>query len=213
MLRLNGWRGFSPERCPTCPSGSKHMPSIRCDDCTGGAVVCEQCCIDAHRDNPFHRIKVSLSSSYRAPAANAVSQRWNGRFFEQTTLQAIGLTVQLGHQPGHRCRLPVLTPRSFVVIHTNGFHPVTLLFCGCDEMHAAGTRVQQLLRYELYPATLEDPTTCATFRLMENFHLLTLQSKVTVYNYYMTLQKLTDRMGLGKPVVSFFTCPGLVQHV
>ncbi|EKM48958.1 uncharacterized protein PHACADRAFT_107873, partial [Phanerochaete carnosa HHB-10118-sp] len=33
---------------------------------------------------------------------------------------------------------------------------------------------------------------------LEHFHTLTLQSKVTAYNYYMTLQKLTNVTQLSK---------------
>ena len=86
-------------------------------------------------------------------------------------------------------------------MHTNGFHPVSIQFCECDKLASAGNRIQQLLRYELYPATLDDPTTCATLRLLETFHLLTLQSKVTAYDFYQTLLKMTDRMGIKKSYV------------
>ena len=144
---------------------------------------------------------VGVRASYHCDHTDDVSQRWTGRFFESVTLQSMGLVLQLGHSPGERCAAPVVGPRSFVVMHTNGFHPVTVQFCQCDHLRTAGTHVQQLLRHELYPATLEDPSTCATFRLMETFHMLTLQSKVTAYDFYLALQKLTDRLGIKKPFV------------
>ena len=130
-----------------------------------------------------------------------LSQRWNGQFFEPATLQGLGLVLQLGHPPGQWCAAPAIGPRSFIVMHTNGFHPVTVQYCQCNQLQAAGTRIQQLLRFELYPATLDDPSTCCTFRLMETFHFLTLQGKVTAYDYYISLQKMTDRFGIGKPYV------------
>lgn len=86
-------------------------------------------------------------------------------------------------------------------MHTNGFHPVTVQFCQCNRLELAGDRVQQLLRYELYPATLDDPSTCCTLRMLEHFHILTLQSKVTAYDYYLALEKLTDRLGVKKRYV------------
>ncbi|GJF00762.1 CxC2 domain-containing protein [Phanerochaete sordida] len=141
------------------------------------------CCVAAHADNPFHRVT-----------------EWNGRFFEATTLQNLGLVIQLGHPRGEHCAIPAAAPRSFVVIHTNGFHPVTLQFCQCDKQYRAGTRVQQLLRRELWPATLDDPSTCCSFRMLEMFHMLTLQSKVTAYDFYLSLQKITDRYNVGKPI-------------
>ena len=81
-----------------------------------------------------------------------------------------------------------------MVMHTNGWHRVKLLYCQCPSQ--SGTKTQQLLRYELYPATIGNPTTCATFRMLETFHALTLQSKMTVYDYYLTLNKLTDASGV-----------------
>ncbi|EKM49373.1 uncharacterized protein PHACADRAFT_33448 [Phanerochaete carnosa HHB-10118-sp] len=127
------------------------------------------------------------------------SVQWNRRFFEATTLQSISLVIQLGHLYGEVCLVPTLAPRSFTVIDTNGFHSVTVQFCEFDHQEQAGTRLQQLLRYELYSATFDDPSTCCTFHLMETFHLLTLQSKVTVYDFYLFLQKTTNCFGLQKP--------------
>lgn len=89
-----------------------------------------------------------------------------------------------------------------MVIDTTGFHGVTLQFCQCDKMHRAGTRTQQLLRSELYGATLHDPTTCCTFRVLEHFHITTLQSKINAYDYYMSLEKLTNNGSLMKQPVS-----------
>ena len=65
----------------------------------------------------------------------------------------------------------------------------------------AGDRTQQLLRAELYGASITDPSTFCTFRALEHFHMQTLQSKITAYDYYMTLEKLTDIAGLGKHYV------------
>ncbi|GJE90469.1 CxC2 domain-containing protein [Phanerochaete sordida] len=185
LLRLDGFRGGDRQRCSRCPrdADASRLPTIRCLDCTTGDVVCRQCCLAAHADNPFHRIA-----------------EWNGKFFAVTTLQQLGLVIQLGHPPGEHCAIPAAAPRSFVVIHTNGFHPVNVQFCQCDKQYRAGTRVQQLLRRELWPATLDDPSTCCTFRVLEMFHMLTLQSKVTAYDFYLTLQKTTDRFNIGKPV-------------
>ncbi|GJE99776.1 CxC2 domain-containing protein [Phanerochaete sordida] len=180
LLRLEGTRGASREICPLCPPSAPQAPLYRCSDCFGGQLVCQGCCLAVHHDQPFHRIK-----------------RWNGQYFEKITLQAIGLTVQLGHPHGQPCASPIPAPRASLVIHTNGMHPVTLLFCGCSNIAAAGDRTQQLLRAELYGASLTDPTTFCTFRVLEHFHVLTLQSKITAYDYYMTLQAMTDITGLG----------------
>ncbi|GJF00432.1 CxC2 domain-containing protein [Phanerochaete sordida] len=181
LLRLEGLRGANREVCPLCNPVSVAKPEYRCTDCFGGRLICHGCCLRAHQDHPLHRV-----------------QRWNGQFFEKITLQALGLVVQLGHRHGEACASPLLGPRASLVIHTNGFHPVTLLFCGCSNIGAAGDRTQQLLCRELYSASLTDLTTFCTFRVLEAFHGLTLQSKITAYDYYMTLQALTDISGLGQ---------------
>lgn len=123
---------------------------------------------------------------------------WNGKHHGRVHLKDLGLVIQLGHPPGRRCPSPALAPAGFVVIDTNGMHAVNLQFCECDKIHKNGTRLQQLMRYKLFPATLDRTTTCGTFRLLEQFHLLTLQSKINVYDFYLSLQKMSDNTGLSK---------------
>lgn len=114
----------------------------------------------------------------------------------------MGLVITLGHTDGSICHASVAAPRSFVVIHTNGMHPVNIQFCQCSQVHKSGTRVQQLMRHRLFPATLTDPSTCCTFAVLKHFHTTTLQSKITTFDYYMTLEKMTDNTGLGIRYVS-----------
>ena len=83
----------------------------------------------------------------------------------------------------------------FTVIHTNGIHTVDLAFCGCNEMSEHGTRAQQLLRRRLFPATSTDPQTACTFPLLKSAQLLSLQSKLSLYDYYISIEQLTDATG------------------
>lgn len=140
-------------------------------------------------------------------------QKYNGRYFQKTNLQALGFELQLGHYPGEHCSNPHYGPRDFMVIHTNGMHPVTVLFCNCDRLLSAGNRVQQLLRYELYLATITDPTTCMTFRALESFHELTHQSQINGYDFYKTLDHLTDNTGISISWVSSQSCLMEPTHV
>lgn len=89
--------------------------------------------------------------------------------------------------------------QEFTVIHTNGIHRVTICYCDCD---CAVSRRQQLLRHRWYPATVHVPQTCATFEVLNQFHLLTLTSKLAVFAFYTTLERLTDNTGLDVPRVS-----------
>ncbi|KAF7796504.1 hypothetical protein EIP86_007682 [Pleurotus ostreatoroseus] len=196
LLRLEGLRGSTENQCSLCRSSCGDGMFV-CSDCFGGCYkfMCRSCCLDAHRANPFHRIK-----------------KWNGSYQESVTLHSIGLVVQLGHPIGECCAAPVPAPRNFTVLHTNGIHPLTLQFCGCSRAHSAGSRTQQLLRYELYGATTTDPSTCCTLRLLEHFHMLTLQSKINAYDYYLSLEKLTDNTGRIKRVQRLKTFLRMVRE-
>lgn len=62
------------------------------------------------------------------------------------------------------------------------------------------------MRREWYPATHIDPQTCFSFRALEGFHMQTLQGKITSYDYYEALAKLTDNTGVRVKVCSYFRC-------
>lgn len=196
MLRLDGLRG-SPPKCARCRAIGRAGELVRCRDChDGGELLCVACCVSAHRRLPFHVVEVRFPSFVICLAhSQHFLQKWMERLFIRTTLKELGAFIQLGHQAGDPCSHSVPGPAEFMVMHTNGLHPINILFCQCDQVSKAGNHIQQLLRFELYPATLSDPTTCATFRMMETFHLLTLQSKMTAYDYYISLNNMTDNTG------------------
>jgi hypothetical protein len=142
------------------------------------------------------RCALSVVSVYLLCTISYISQKWNGEHFEGATLARIGLRVQLGHPPGVRCPNPKAGHHDFTVIHTNGLHRVVVDYCECDNLANAGSRRQQLLRREWYPATHTEPQTCCTFRVLQHFHMQTLQGKIMAYNYYSALEKLTDNTGM-----------------
>ncbi|KAF9782642.1 hypothetical protein BJ322DRAFT_1022239 [Thelephora terrestris] len=124
----------------------------------------------------------------------------NGRLRELSALiQSIphhrSHLLQLGHHPAEQCTNPQRSTKPFTVIHTNGIHLVDLAFCGCTEVGNHGTRVQQLLRRRLFPATTLDPQTACTFSLLKSAQLLSLQSKLSLCNYYLSIERLTDATG------------------
>lgn len=127
-----------------------------------------------------------------------VGQRWAGTYFKRSSLQAAGLRIQLGHTLGQYCTMRSAARNDFVVIHSNGIHKVSVDFCGCSgvKMHV------QLLRAEWWPGTPIDPHCCATFQALREFQTLNLQGKVPIYDYYRTLELLTDNTGLETPPVS-----------
>jgi len=114
----------------------------------------------------------------------------------------------LGHPVGERCPGPQSTSKDgFVVVHNNGIHMVSLTFCGCE---TAETHYRQLLRVRWLPATSDRPRTAATFHVLEDFHLVLLESKLSCYDFYNALARRTDNTGLHPPkVCAFMLCSDL----
>lgn len=120
------------------------------------------------------------------------SQEWTGTFFRKDSLRNLGQVVQLGHRPGDKCTSPQKSMRPFTVIHTNGIHQINIWFCGCNLVANHGNRVQQLLRRRMFPATTTEPQTGSTFALLESAHILSAQSKLSLYDFYISIETLTD---------------------
>ncbi|KAG1794534.1 uncharacterized protein HD556DRAFT_1431905 [Suillus plorans] len=163
--------------------------TYRCKDCFGPEMFCQACILQRHQCLPLHRIK-----------------EWTSGFFCCMTLKSLGMRIQLGHNPGHQCHNP--RPSSgdtFVVIDVHSIHEITLDFCGCE---TAQIRFKQLLRARWYPATTTEPRTAATFSVLEQYHLLSFESKVSAYEFYHSLARRTDNTGLSliKDRYSAFMC-------
>ncbi|KAJ7585741.1 hypothetical protein C8J56DRAFT_1053045 [Mycena floridula] len=180
LIALEGcrWKG---EMCSHCPEGKAEPASFHCNDCFEMRPVCQTCCVYEHTQMPLHRV-----------------QRWNGVFFERVSLMDLGLRVQLGHGGNETCSAWKELVTRFTVIDMNGIHTIAVDFCQCYQGKTTGEEYQQLLRNEWFPATHLYPKTAATFRCIEQFHILTLTGKVMPFNYYTGLQRLTDNTGCKK---------------
>ena len=126
-------------------------------------------------------------------------QRWNGRFFDNDSLQNLGLVYQFGHSGGP-CPCPLAGPKQFVVFDITGPHLVTFNYCDCREKPLSNWT--QLLRERWFPATLTRPQTVFTFDCLEHFHELTLQGKTNLYDYYHTLLRRADNANIRLSIVS-----------
>ncbi|KAJ7711496.1 hypothetical protein B0H16DRAFT_1745106 [Mycena metata] len=191
FTRHFGWGDADRERCPGCSqiideeTGLKKntgTPEYRCRDCFGGVVYCRECITSRHSENPLHRV-----------------YHWRDDFFVKIPLAELGLRIQLGHPPHERCSAPERAKTGFVTLHTNGIHEVTVDFCGCEHANAAGSPDIQLLRMGWFPATHDRPHTAATFAVLDQFQQETCQAKVTMYDFYGVLEKLTNNVGIKPP--------------
>ncbi|KAG0693373.1 hypothetical protein DFH29DRAFT_985500 [Suillus ampliporus] len=95
--------------------------------------------------------------------------------------------LELCHTTGQKC----LNPRrafndDFIVVDTHGIHKVSLDFCNCA---TAQSHIQQLLQ-------ISYPKTTATFRILEHYHLLSFESKVSAFEFYNALSRMSDNTGL-----------------
>ncbi|KAF7348390.1 CxC2 domain-containing protein [Mycena sanguinolenta] len=184
--------------CPTCSTGAREF---RCRDCFGDVLYCRSCIVQKHRENPLHRIEKWHSGRVdeNHEDHNQRNQKLRAGYFVRTSLAFLGLRVQLGHHPHETCTAPEPGRTGFIVLHTNGIHEVRVDFCGCEGAEDAGSSEIQLLRGGWFPATHERPQTCATITVLERFHQDTLQSKMTMYDFYGVLEKLTDNTGIKAP--------------
>ncbi|KAH8106476.1 hypothetical protein DFH11DRAFT_1691850 [Phellopilus nigrolimitatus] len=180
LIRHDGRGEFASgeDKCPACASASI---THRCLDCFGFPVSCKNCLLVAHRSLPLHAIEKTL-------------KKWNGSFWEKDALRMLGLTVELNHRDGP-CKNPA-APFDMVVIHVNGFHVVSIRFCGCKTNSGDWQRRKQTLRARWFPASQDNPSSVFTFETLDLFHELTLQGKVSAHDFYVGLMNRSDNTGV-----------------
>lgn len=95
-----------------------------------------------------------------------------------------------------RCPIPSPCDERLRIIHTTGVHEVALSYCACNREIP---RDLQLLRRGLYPSSQKKVRTCITFALLKLFHLLSLMGKVSTYDMYRSIHRLTNNTGIQMP--------------
>src|SRR5271155_1406731 len=126
-------------------------------------------------------------------------KKWNGIFFQKSSLYDSGLCIQLGHG-GAKCIAPTPGPITFTVVDVSGIHNVAINYCNCRTNGIIPHHIQ-LLRAGWLPATFNRPKTAFTFHCLDFYHELTLQSKVNAYDFCRSLLRLTDSLELDKTSV------------
>lgn len=183
------------------------MGNYRCLTCDNTGLLCENCVVKAHRHLPLHRIQVRSHASRSCRCSlRDVLQWWNGRHFTQTPLKDLGLRLQLGHPPGEVCPLPHQAwGDDFVIVDVDAVHTLGVDYCHCGA--TSKSEVDQLLERRLYPATVENPKTAATFRVLEVFEIMQYESKVSPFELWKAISRLTDNTGLRTVRVRAFFSP------
>lgn len=128
------------------------------------------------------------------------SKVWKGDYFHRATLAEEGVRYQVGHSAGGPCPLSRRAHKNFMVFHTNGIHCVNLNYGGC--FNAAPDR-QQVMEVGWMPSTPLEPQTCATVACLRLFHTVNLQGRVSPYDFYNSLEHITNPFGFLDLPVSF----------
>ncbi|PPQ80537.1 hypothetical protein CVT24_002657 [Panaeolus cyanescens] len=183
LLRHEG--PIDPKRllkCADCECDFDETKSspLRCMDCSDGyALRCKDCVLALHDNLPFHRI-----------------EKWQKTHFVKTSTHDLGLITILGHDGLTGCSNPSM-PLNLHVLHTTGWHTIQVKYCCCSSSEAVSRDIQ-LFRAQMIAASSERIRTAFTFELMELFHELNLQSKITAYDFYHTMSNRTDPLKLRK---------------
>ncbi|KAL5512685.1 hypothetical protein ACEPAG_2951 [Sanghuangporus baumii] len=156
-----------------CACGRENkLCEYRCYDCARVDVVCDLCLMERHRICPFHH-----------------AEKWTGDCFQRIDLSALGFVFYLGHRG-----LPCPSTRShnahgITVCHTNGFHFTKVSYCVCA---GKSEEAIQLVKNGLFPASRSHPRTAFSHAVLRAFHIDTIVSKKSGYDYMEMLRKLTN---------------------
>lgn len=129
------------------------------------------------------------------------TQEWKNGFFQRTTLQTLGLRIQLGHPLGQSCPFRARAHQNFVVIHVNGIHLINLDFCACS---GSPTPREQLLEVGWWPSTPLEPQSAASMAVLRSFHTWNLQGQISSTDFYRGLEQMTCGNGLSSVPVSIY---------
>ncbi|KAK0500890.1 hypothetical protein EDD18DRAFT_1348323 [Armillaria luteobubalina] len=166
---------------------------FRCITCRDARLFCRICIISLHTACPTH-----------------VIQSWNGNYFDKVPLRKLGMRYQVGHLAGEVCPHPQPAfGNHFTIIDTNGIHDVALDFCSCMRKRPFAMQLQGSW---LFLATDTQPRTAVTTAALEQFQMLTFMGKISAYEYYHSLVRLTDNTGITAPSDNFDTFIHVVRE-
>lgn len=186
-----------PLVCANCNSAPVEY---RCLDCHGLPQLCCMCLHTLHALCPLHKI-----------------EDWTGRFFKKSSLSQSGLIVHTGH---HGLRCPSIgspnteqekpdgslyhssaqnshgpgatrtrIPTSLTVVDISGIFVMNTLYCECKSGKAAW---QQLVQLGYFPASLSQPATVFTFRVLDYFTLDLVEADTSAMAFIAKVRKCTQ---------------------
>ena len=178
----------------SCKRCTTKAGEFRCMDCLGQVLLCHSCCLEVHSSLPFHSI-----------------EKWTGKFFKKTSLNAEGFILHLGHG-GSQCPADVTLAaesevvedgecdivdevlleaweprdtRTLVIIDVSRIHQLNVSWCCCQGAPDHGA---QLFQHRLFPASTSRPSTAFTFAVLEYFHVDAVECKTSASNFSSKLR-------------------------
>ncbi|KAJ3717417.1 hypothetical protein C8R42DRAFT_566472, partial [Lentinula raphanica] len=142
---------------------------------------CRSCWIRAHRNQPLHWAHVWNSE-----------RGYFQRHIISTVLGSGAYGIPLGHD-GDLCPRASRPLHMTLVDNETGVHATKVAFCGCSDSN----KWRQLMDADFFPATVAEPQTAFTFGTLRHWQLMTLQSKITAYDYIRALRRKTDNVFTG----------------
>ncbi len=116
--------------------------------------------------------------------------------FTKSSLEALGMKIQIGHSGPGKCKNLSPVGRRVVVCDSTGIYTHRVRFCKCLDEHGSDTdEWRQLMRLGWFPATMERPETVFTFRLLKTFQELNFQGKTNLHDYWKSIENITDNSG------------------
>jgi len=87
--------------------------------------------------------------------------------------------------------------RFVTVVHTTGVHHLPLIACACKEEELGRDHfLMDLVYSRFYPASLRVVSTLFTEAVLDDYHLSNLECKVSAYQYFQRLRRMTDNLSL-----------------
>jgi hypothetical protein len=178
------------------PTDARSVYSMRC--------YAKSAFLAGTRVFPFISLRYMHIITFRSRCSHLFQKR-SGGSWHQVKLYDLGLHLFIGHLSPGVCSSSRSASSSFTIIHTNGLHRVRLHLCTCP---GAPDTWAQLMRTQLWPATVTKPQTAATFNVLRQFEKLNKFGHITATDYYRALAHMTDATGLSDlPIRRIYLCP------
>lgn len=165
-----------------CKCG-KALRTCLCFQCTHLPPSCSDCFLQAHEANPWHW-----------------AHRWDESkgTLVQTDQSVLGRVVTFGHRRHQELECPERRAEeslAFTVVDLTGIHATRAFFCKCSHSQVFRTRhprLEMLLACRMWPSTVKQASVGFTWEVMKDFHLHTLTSKKSAYDYMRAIQAKTN---------------------